>query len=145
MCVKNVGRITMTKQEMPVEHILYKDGDANLPQPILDMNGQVALACCKVCGEYEAGLDNPCIPKLLVEQVIERPSDGEIYARASKQGVVEHKSLQDITVITTKLLSEIVGCLEDCKITIECYIPKKDRAIMRLPIDRILAELGEAR
>lgn len=122
----------------PVEHVLYKDGDANLPQPILDMNGQVALACCKVCGEYEAGLDNPCIPRLPVEQeekIKLTELENHAFDCAFKSSIKKVGA-----AITTKLHSEIVECLKDARQMIEsewCGHPVVD------DINRILAELGE--
>jgi hypothetical protein len=32
-------------------HDLYKDGDENIPEVILDRNGQVVLSVCKICRE----------------------------------------------------------------------------------------------
>lgn len=45
------------------QHVLYKKGDFGIPDQILDSNGDVVLACCKLCGDYEQGLlDNPVCP-----------------------------------------------------------------------------------
>lgn len=42
-------------------HDLYQDGDDNLPPAILDRNGGVALAMCRLCGKAEVELDGtPC-------------------------------------------------------------------------------------
>ncbi len=41
-------------------HILYKKGDVGCPPAILDRNGDVALACCRICGKGEAELTEPC-------------------------------------------------------------------------------------
>ena len=43
------------------DHVLFKSGDAGIPNGAKDSNGEIVLAVCKVCGEYEAGLDKPCI------------------------------------------------------------------------------------
>jgi len=37
-------------------HTLYKDGDANIPDAILDGNGQVVLGLCKACNRGEVEL-----------------------------------------------------------------------------------------
>lgn len=42
------------------QHDIFKTGDANVPSAITDRNGEIVLACCKVCGKAEAGLDEPC-------------------------------------------------------------------------------------
>lgn len=41
-------------------HDLYKTGDPNAPQAILDRNGEVVLDLCKRCGRGEAELLGPC-------------------------------------------------------------------------------------
>ncbi len=48
------------------DHVLYKDGDRNIPSAILDNSegGQVALDMCKLCGKAEIELSEPCTPKL---------------------------------------------------------------------------------
>ena len=46
------------------KHNLYKDGDEKLPNSILDGNGQVALAACKLCGQAEITLAEECPVKL---------------------------------------------------------------------------------
>lgn len=45
------------------DHILYKDGDNNIPEQILDSNGQVVLAMCKNCDKAEIELDEPCLKR----------------------------------------------------------------------------------
>lgn len=42
-------------------HDLYKDGDADLPEAILDRNGQVVLGMCKICHKGEIELSEPCV------------------------------------------------------------------------------------
>ena len=42
------------------EHILYKDGDPDLPSCILDRNGEVVLDLCRRCGRGEAELVEAC-------------------------------------------------------------------------------------
>lgn len=44
------------------DHLLYKDGDACIPDAIKDRNGQVVLSLCTVCGKGEAELVNRCDP-----------------------------------------------------------------------------------
>ncbi|MGG9131226.1 hypothetical protein [Enterobacter hormaechei] len=47
----------------PMAHVLWKKGEPGIPEQILDSNGDVVLACCKICGDYEQGLlDNPVCP-----------------------------------------------------------------------------------
>lgn len=41
-----------------MNHLLYKDGDPDLPQAILDRNGQVVLGLCRICNAAEAELEN---------------------------------------------------------------------------------------
>lgn len=48
------------------DHDIYKDGDPELPECILDVNGQVVLALCKLCGRGEVELSEPCEPRPLV-------------------------------------------------------------------------------
>ena len=38
-------------------HVLYTDKDEDCPGAICDRNGDVVLACCKVCGRSECELD----------------------------------------------------------------------------------------
>jgi hypothetical protein len=42
------------------QHVFYKDKDRDAPQPILDRNGKVVLALCRVCGQGEATLESVC-------------------------------------------------------------------------------------
>lgn len=44
------------------QHVLYQDGDKDIPKAILDSNGQVVLGMCKVCRRAESELNNyePC-------------------------------------------------------------------------------------
>ena len=44
-----------------MNHDLYKNGDANIPEVIKDRNGEVALRLCKRCGRAECELDEPCL------------------------------------------------------------------------------------
>ena len=48
---------------IPPPHDLYKDGDLDIPEQVLDRNGQVALGMCKVCGRAECELTEPCVPR----------------------------------------------------------------------------------
>lgn len=41
-------------------HELYRQGDKDAPDGIKDRNGEIVLCCCRVCGEFEAGLEKPC-------------------------------------------------------------------------------------
>lgn len=45
------------------QHDLYKDGDKDIPEQLVDSNGQVVLAQCKRCGRAEAELSEPCMPR----------------------------------------------------------------------------------
>jgi hypothetical protein len=49
-------------------HVLYKDGDENIPDGIKDSNGQVVLSVCKVCGKAETELDEPCEARVASDQ-----------------------------------------------------------------------------
>ena len=42
-------------------HVLYQDGDADIPDQIKDRNGSVVLALCRICGKGEIELKQPCI------------------------------------------------------------------------------------
>ena len=42
------------------EHVLYETGDKDVPDEIIDRNGEVCLALCKVCGGAEASLPTKC-------------------------------------------------------------------------------------
>ncbi len=59
-----------------LEHDLYADGDADIPEQITDSNGQVVLNLCKVCGKGESELiDTPMCPG---PKVCEEQPDGTI-------------------------------------------------------------------
>ena len=63
----------------PRKHVLYEDGDPDIPKDILDRNGQVVLGLCKVCGRAECELDEPCYPRptrAQVEQVMRKKGAG---------------------------------------------------------------------
>lgn len=56
---------TVNVMENKMEHVLYKNGDTDLPDNILDRNGELALHMCRVCGLAESELDNyPTCPGL---------------------------------------------------------------------------------
>jgi hypothetical protein len=40
-----------------IKHVIYKDGDKDIPSVITDSNGQVVLDLCILCGKGEAELD----------------------------------------------------------------------------------------
>jgi hypothetical protein len=44
------------------QHDLYKTGDADTPDCLLDRNGEVVLKMCRRCGLGEASLCVPCLP-----------------------------------------------------------------------------------
>lgn len=44
-----------------VKHDLYKTGDKDAPEQILDRNREVVLDCCKKCGKFESQLSEPCV------------------------------------------------------------------------------------
>jgi hypothetical protein len=47
-------------------HLLYKDGDPNAPDSILDSNGQVVLGLCRICGAAEAELETSgCVDEVI--------------------------------------------------------------------------------
>ena len=39
-----------------IGHVLYQDGDTNIPEQITDRNGQVVLSTCRQCGASEIEL-----------------------------------------------------------------------------------------
>lgn len=43
-----------------MKHILYKTSDKDAPESIKDVNGEVVLSLCRVCGKGEADLSEPC-------------------------------------------------------------------------------------
>jgi hypothetical protein len=45
------------------QHDLYKDGDKDIPEQLVDRNGQVVLAQCKRCKRAESELSQPCMPR----------------------------------------------------------------------------------
>ena len=56
-------RMEFPKEEAPHGHVLFKDGDSDIPNAIKDRNGQVALSMCRYCGAAESELeDDCCIP-----------------------------------------------------------------------------------
>lgn len=42
------------------KHDLYKTGDRDAPQAILDSNGEVVLGLCRKCNRAEIELKEPC-------------------------------------------------------------------------------------
>lgn len=57
--LESIGSVVdqeVSAAETGCNHLLYKDGDADIPEAILDRNGQVALDMCKVCGKAESEL-----------------------------------------------------------------------------------------
>lgn len=54
------GHVKRLEELAKKEHTLYKDGDSNIPEQILDRNGQVALSMCKKCRRAEIDLEEPC-------------------------------------------------------------------------------------
>lgn len=49
-------------------HVLYQQGDSDLPKYICDQNGDVVLAQCRVCGAVEIELDVACTGQPLVRE-----------------------------------------------------------------------------
>lgn len=45
------------------DHVLYTNNDKDRPEQICDINGQVVLSLCKLCGKGESQLIDICIPK----------------------------------------------------------------------------------
>ena len=43
-----------------MKHELYSTGDKGVPSSIVDGNGEVTLALCKVCGGAESTLEKDC-------------------------------------------------------------------------------------
>jgi hypothetical protein len=41
-------------------HILFETKDKLAPREIKDVNGEVVLAMCQVCGRAESELETPC-------------------------------------------------------------------------------------
>jgi hypothetical protein len=66
--VEDHGRIFVQRKEQltflihPIVngHVLYINSDKDKPAGACDVNGVLSLGVCRVCGDYEAGLDNPC-------------------------------------------------------------------------------------
>ena len=52
----------------PQKHILFREGDKNIPPQIVGTDGTVVLDVCKVCGRYESELAYPCPGKPKPEQ-----------------------------------------------------------------------------
>jgi len=49
------------QRENQATHTLYTDADPDKPEGACDRNGELVLGVCRVCGTYEAGLeDAPC-------------------------------------------------------------------------------------
>lgn len=60
---------TTEQKTEPRQHILYEDGDTDIPEDILDRNGEVVLGLCKVCFRAECELAEPCYPRPTLFQV----------------------------------------------------------------------------
>jgi len=43
-----------------MKHVLYQKGDKNIPSQLLDVNGDVVLSMCKICGKAESELSQEC-------------------------------------------------------------------------------------
>lgn len=71
-------------------HVLFKTGDADAPAQILDRNGEVALACCKVCGKAEAELtDVECPPDpAFVDRALAQQDEREVLRAAQAAAVM---------------------------------------------------------
>ncbi len=52
-----------------MEHVLYDTGDEGVPEAILDSNGEVVLAVCKVCNGAEGTLPTDCPGEWLSESL----------------------------------------------------------------------------
>src|SRR3546814_18032230 len=50
----------LASPERGLEHQLYKTGDSDAPEQILDRNGEVALSLCRQCGKGEIELSEAC-------------------------------------------------------------------------------------
>lgn len=56
---RDIGKVTRI-------HDLYRNGDLDIPLPIKDINGDVMLAVCRICGKMEDDLSEPCISHPIV-------------------------------------------------------------------------------
>jgi hypothetical protein len=62
-------RLSVRSETAATKHDLYKDGDAGLPEAILDRNGQVVLGLCKRCRRGEADLVEPCVISTIADKM----------------------------------------------------------------------------
>lgn len=62
----------------PKKHLLYKGFDDKAPKALLDSNGEVCLALCKVCGGAECGLPTNCPDRELSFEEIESICNKEL-------------------------------------------------------------------
>ena len=49
-----------SERENRIQHDFYKTSDDDAPDAIRDRNGEVCLACCRVCGQAEIELTDYC-------------------------------------------------------------------------------------
>lgn len=76
-----------------MKHNLYRTGDADKPDQICDRNGEVVLACCRVCGLAEIELDQmPDCPGI-------RRGGAEIYFGPVQQPWVLHIPMMQQSVL----------------------------------------------
>lgn len=61
-----------------MEHDLYKTGEKDAPNGILDRNNEVVLSECKVCGGAEAALPANCPGRRLTSDELDQIMAGSL-------------------------------------------------------------------
>jgi len=90
----------------PGGHVLYKKGDADAPDNIKDANGDIALAMCRVCGNAESGLSDPCSP----------PTTD---ANVTQSDAWRSASINELSTLSEKLREKLIEAGADTMGTLE--------------------------
>lgn len=64
-----IKRLKFSRRLIADAHNLYKDGDSDIPDRIVDMNGEVVLGLCKDCGCAEGELEDTCDKRRIIDKL----------------------------------------------------------------------------
>lgn len=63
-----------------MSHLLYKDGDPDIPRAICDSNGQVVLGLCRICNAAEAELETSGCTDEIISRLEDKHDGPEVRA-----------------------------------------------------------------
>lgn len=104
-----------------MNHCFYETGDTNKPESIVDLNGDVCFAKCKVCGLAEGSLTTDCpdtkVPQALVEDILKGKMDfvkGKWFNKPNPTITqrLKQKKLEGLDSLRNE---DIGGCLREIK------------------------------